>query len=173
MKALGPILGVMLLLAVGMAYAADLQKGEAAYVRGDYAAALAEFRPLAEQGNADAQQELGAMYSHGEGVPQDYAQAIAWVRKSAAQGAYGQLALAWMYHDGVGVRKNIIAAYALANLSAAAIDFSAAQSAPGSHVGSTSRNELIEEMSPAQIEAGQALTREMQRVGVLQALDAR
>ncbi len=47
----------------------------AAYQRGDYATALREFRPLAEQGNAGAQHNLGVMYYNGHGVPQDYAEA--------------------------------------------------------------------------------------------------
>ena len=68
MKTLGLILGGMLLLAVGTAHAADLQKGEAAYARGDYAAAIAEFGPLAERGDAVAQFRLGSMYDFGKGA---------------------------------------------------------------------------------------------------------
>jgi TPR repeat protein len=51
----------------------------AAYVRGDYAEAARLYRILAEQGNADAQSNLGFMYSNGHGVPQDYAQAMKWL----------------------------------------------------------------------------------------------
>ncbi len=53
---------------------ADFQAGFAAHNRGDYATALREFRPLAEQGDVDAQFNLGLMYSKGQGVPQDYAE---------------------------------------------------------------------------------------------------
>ncbi len=53
-------------------------EGAAAYQRGDYATALREWRPLAEQGNADAQFFLGVMYYKGRGVPQDYVEAIIW-----------------------------------------------------------------------------------------------
>ena len=39
--------------------------GAAAYLGGDYKTALQEFRPLAEQGIADAQYILGFMYYRG------------------------------------------------------------------------------------------------------------
>ncbi len=42
---------------------AGLDEGVAAYHRGDYATALREWRPLAEQGDADAEYNLGLMYS--------------------------------------------------------------------------------------------------------------
>ena len=51
---------------------AGFDEGVAAYDRGDYATALEEWRPIAEQGNADAQYNLGNMYYNGRGVPQDY-----------------------------------------------------------------------------------------------------
>ena len=46
---------------------AGIDEGWAAYARGDYAVALREFLPLAQQGNATAQSFLGAMYSAGRG----------------------------------------------------------------------------------------------------------
>ncbi len=48
---------------------AGFDDGMAAYDRGDYETALREFRPLAEQGNALAQHNLGVMYDNGQGVP--------------------------------------------------------------------------------------------------------
>ncbi|WP_435229433.1 hypothetical protein ACMAZE_12060 [Pseudopelagicola sp. nBUS_20] len=45
--------------------AQDFDKGFKAYQAGDYATALQEWRPLAEQGNADAQFNLGNMYYSG------------------------------------------------------------------------------------------------------------
>jgi len=57
---------------------ADWVEALAAYQRGDYAMALREWRPLAEQGNATAQFNLGNMYIIGLGVPLDYAQAHMW-----------------------------------------------------------------------------------------------
>ena len=63
---------------------ADFSDGIAAYDRGDYAGALKEWRPLAEQGNAGAQYNLGVMYDNGQGVPQDYVKAHMWYNLSAA-----------------------------------------------------------------------------------------
>ncbi len=57
----------------------------AADQRGDYATALREWRPLAEQGNAEAQFNLGSMYYHGYGVPQDYVQAHMWYNLAASR----------------------------------------------------------------------------------------
>ena len=67
------ILPVLLLnLLVGYpAFSAEFQKGVDAYDRGDYATALREWKPLAEQGNAPAQFNLGLMYDKGLGVPQE------------------------------------------------------------------------------------------------------
>jgi len=47
---------------------ADSQKGLTAYESEDYATALREFEPLAEQGDAFAQYNLGVMYKYGHGV---------------------------------------------------------------------------------------------------------
>ena len=44
---------------------ADFKAGMEAYERGDYATALTEFRPLAQQGHAGAQFNLGQMYRKG------------------------------------------------------------------------------------------------------------
>ncbi len=41
---------------------------------------LAELRVLAEQGDAAAQSDLGAMYANGQGVPQDDTEAVRWYR---------------------------------------------------------------------------------------------
>ncbi len=63
---------------------AGWDEGFAAYKRGDYATALREWRPLAEQGDADAQYNLGNIYKNGKGVPQDYAQAHMWFNLAAS-----------------------------------------------------------------------------------------
>ena len=50
---------LLLTLLVGNpAFSADFQKGATAYESGDYATALREWKPLAEQGNASAQFNL-------------------------------------------------------------------------------------------------------------------
>ena len=65
---------------------ADFQAGLDAADRGDYATALREWQPLAEQGDADAQYNLGEMYYRGKGVRRDLDQAEVWYHKSATQG---------------------------------------------------------------------------------------
>jgi hypothetical protein len=109
MKRLLTILCIPAVLLLGAAEAsgADLQKGVEAYEAGDYAAALREFRPLAEQGHAHSQFVLGLMYAEGKGVAQDDAQAVAWYRKAAEQGhtvAQNNLAISLL--DGIGTEKN-------------------------------------------------------------------
>ncbi len=58
----------------------------AAFANGDYAQATRLWRPLAEKGNAKAQNYLGGMYHRGWGVAQDYQEAVRWWRLAAAQG---------------------------------------------------------------------------------------
>ena len=96
---------IALVLALTAPVAAqDFDAGWKAYERGDYAAALREFRPLAEQGHAEAQAMLGIMYFEGWGVPEDDAEAVKWYRKAAEQGhANAELKLGDMYRPGVGV----------------------------------------------------------------------
>ena len=65
---------------------ADFQAGQDAYDRGDYETAFKELQPLAKQGNALAQDNLGFLNSKGLGVPQDYTQSREWYRKAAEQG---------------------------------------------------------------------------------------
>ena len=58
----------------------------------------------AEQGDANAQVNLGMMYYRGEGVPQDYKTVAKWFRLAAEQGHAGaQFFLGGMYYKGEGV----------------------------------------------------------------------
>ena len=73
----------------------------------DQAEGIKEIIQSAEQGNANAQRELGVMYYFGDGVPQDYKEAFKWYSKSAAQGtAAAQGALATLYYHGEGVSRD-------------------------------------------------------------------
>jgi TPR repeat protein len=51
----------------------------------NYREALKWYRKAADQGNAMAQYNIGAMYVSGHGVPQDYVTAHMWFNLSAAQ----------------------------------------------------------------------------------------
>jgi len=57
----------------------DFEVGVEAWGRGDYDAAVREFRLLANQGHAQAQVNLGIMSSQGRGVPKDDVQAYGWL----------------------------------------------------------------------------------------------
>jgi TPR repeat protein len=83
---------------------ADLETGLAAVERRDWAAALAEFRPLADRGVADAQVNLGNLYMKGWGLTQNYGEAFRWYLKAAGQGSViGQGKLGLMHYYGLGV----------------------------------------------------------------------
>ena len=88
----------------GPAAAGPFEDAGIAYQRGDYATALRLLRPLAEQGVAGAQYNLGAMYDKGQGVRQDHTEAVKWYRRAAEQGdAEAQSNLGLMYSNGQGV----------------------------------------------------------------------
>jgi TPR repeat protein len=95
---------VVLLFSPTEGWSADFQKGGDAYERGDYATALREWEPLAEQGHAAAQFLLGAMHGNGHGVPQNHKTAVKWYRLAAAQrNDLAQYNLGLMYYNGDGV----------------------------------------------------------------------
>ena len=76
-------------------------------VNKDDAAAARWFRLSADEGNADAQVNLGYLYATGQGVPQDDQEAVRWYRKSAGQrNALGLNNLGTMYESGRGVAKD-------------------------------------------------------------------
>ena len=78
--------GLLALTLFSLAAAGPFEDGETAYRSGDYAAAMSYWRPLADQGSVIAQVNLGVMYTKGQGAPQDYGQALAWLGKAADQG---------------------------------------------------------------------------------------
>ena len=84
----------------GHARARVKRKGEA----GQGGTAARWLQSLAEQGDPLAQASLGEMYHEGQGVPQDYEEAVFWHRKAAEQGYdLAQFSLGIMYANGQGV----------------------------------------------------------------------
>ena len=65
---------------------ADVKSGVEAWSRGDFAAAVREWRPAADKGDSDAQFNLGQAYRLGRGVPLDLGIARSWFQKAAAKG---------------------------------------------------------------------------------------
>ncbi len=130
--------------------------GVVAYKLGAYAMALREWRPLAEQGNAKAQYNLGLMYRKGQGVPQDDAEAVGWWRKAAEQGhATAQYNLGFMYGKGLAVPQDYVQVHMWFNLAASRFP-------PGEDRDQSVKNRDIvaKRMTPAQISEAQKLARE-------------
>ena len=134
----------------GLAWS-GFDEGLAAYEAGDYATALLEFRPLAEQGNAAAQYNLGLMYFMGQGIPQDYKEAVKWFRKAAEQDyVRAQFNLGSMYGNGLGVTQDYVQAHKWFNIAGA----------NGNEQGTKIRDIIAQLMTPAQIAEAQKLARE-------------
>ena len=129
------------------------EAGSAAYRRGDYGIALKAFRPLAEQGNAAAQSNLGVMYEKGQGVSQDYKEAARWYRDAADQGnATAQFNLARLYGLGQGVPQDYVYSHMWLSLAVANGNKFA--------IAGKTRDALEKLMTPSQIEEAQRRTRE-------------
>ncbi len=141
---------VLLVMLVGPARA-GFDEGTAAYKRGDYETALNEWRPLAEQGHAEAQNYLGWMHRWGMGVPKDEVEAVKWYRKAAEQGiAEYMIRLASMYLVGFGVPLDDVKAHMWYDLAAAGGDKDAPEF----------RDRLARELTPDDISTAQELARE-------------
>jgi uncharacterized protein len=77
----------------------------------DYSTVNWLLRPLADQGDAIAQYDLGFLYDTGRGVTQDYGEAMRWYRLAAKQGnALAQFNLGFMYANGHGVSQGYVEA---------------------------------------------------------------
>ena len=148
------------LLACGVLSAASVWAGEGdwdrakgAHERGDYAAEIAIVRPLAEQGYAFAQFNLGVLYDQGKGLPQDNAQAMAWYQKAAEQGLpQAQINLGIMYEEGQGVKPDYVRAYFWYALADVQGDAQAPQA----------KQELAAKMTPVQIEEAERQAKDYQ-----------
>jgi len=95
------------LLPAGAAFA-GWDEGQAAWQRRDYAAAAAQYRPLADEGNPAAKARLGQILFYGlGGVPRDDAEALRLLTSAAEAGdPLGQHALGTAYLIGRGVPKD-------------------------------------------------------------------
>ena len=147
MKVIRIIILPLLLAAHGLAHG-GIEEGVAAYNQGDYGTALREWRPLAKQGNAGAQLNVGYMYDNGYGVPQDYKEAIKWYRRAAEQGnKRAQYNLGLMYDIGYGVPQNKVHAHMWYDIA-------------GVEVATSYRDYVAREMTPAQVAEAERLASE-------------
>ncbi len=93
-------------LAAGAALA-GYEDGMRAAQNGDYAAALREWQPLADQNHPRALTDLGFMYANGHGVPRDEAKAVELYRRAAELGLpLAQFNLGYTYLHGQGVARD-------------------------------------------------------------------
>ena len=113
----------------------------AAYQRGDYTTAADLMRPLAAKGDASAQSNLAGLYHDGQGVQQDFSQALKWYRLAAVQGMpKAQSNLGFMYANGEGVPQDFVRAHLWWDLAAMSGDADAAKN----------RDLAGEQLTPAQ-----------------------
>ena len=99
---------LLLLVSAGMAaYAGEPDVKKAVPPGTVYASSFEECKALAEQGDAEAQFRLAAMYGDGRAIPQDHAEELKWYRKAAEQGmADAQYNLGYMYSAGLGTSQD-------------------------------------------------------------------
>jgi TPR repeat protein len=107
----------------------------------------------ADQGHAMTQFNLGVMYRKGEGVEQDFKEAIKWYQKAADQGeANAQYSLGVIYEMSKGVEQNYVTAYAWASIAAT----------NGNNIAPEFKSQFLEpKMTPAQIAKAEELVKEM------------
>ena len=114
-------------------------------------AELESLRQRAEQGDAQAQYDLGFRHRTGQGVPQDFMEMVRWYRLAAEQGNVMALyGLGRSYDNGDGVPQDYVEAHKWFNLSAAR----------GNAFAPSMRDTLP--ITPAQLAEAQKLAREWQ-----------
>ena len=105
----------------------------------------------AEQGYASAQTHLGAMYYSGQGVIQDYKQAVKWYQKASEQGhAKAQYNLGEMYRKGQSVIQNYVLAHMWLDIAGSSGDSEAIKN----------RDRVANKMTSSQIQEAQKLANE-------------
>jgi len=116
---------------------------------------IAEWIRKAEQGDVDSQFHVGVMYDNGQGVPQDYQEAIRWYLAAAEQGDAGaQNSLGVRYQRGQGVPQDYIQAHMWYNLAASNL------TGEDREMPVKNRDLIAEKMTAEQIAEAQRLARE-------------
>lgn len=102
-----PLSSLIFILITTHTHADSYDSGMEAYQNNQYDQAITIWKPLAEQGHAQAAYNLGFIYEFGYGVaPRDDA-AFAWYLLAALQAhTQAQLTVAWMYERGKGVKQD-------------------------------------------------------------------
>lgn len=130
---------------------ADINDGAIAIQNGQFEKAYSEWKPLAEKGETIAEAAIGVMYHAGQGVAQDYVEAIRWYRRAAEKGnAASQANLGVMYAKGVGVERDVVQAYVWYDLAAIL----------GEKRHARSRDSLAKQMSNEQLAEAKRLAKD-------------
>lgn len=91
-----------------------LQRADSLYRAGNFEKAVEVYRQSAEEGNAEAQFDIGYAYYTGEGIGRDYTSAAMWFKRSAKQQfAKAMYNLAYCYMNGRGVPRDYDKAYSM------------------------------------------------------------
>ena len=100
--------GLLLCLLYSLpAQSQTFEDGRSAYQDKDYKKALEILKPLAEEGDSQAQVTLGIMYDYGQGVDKDPEEAMKWYIKAAEQGIpVVQHDVGVKYFQGMGVKQS-------------------------------------------------------------------
>ena len=127
---------------------ADFAEGLQAFDGGDYQAALENWQPLADAGDADAQTAVAGMYLAGAGVRQDFKLAARWYEAAANQGhVQAQLNLGELYAKGRGIPRDPVRALKWLGLAAKA----------GHAWAVEASNDLARSSSPKQLDEAKRL----------------
>jgi TPR repeat protein len=120
-----------------------------AYDAGEFQLAADIYKRLAEKGDARAQNDLGFLYSVGQGVAQDFKAAIVWFRKAAQQGhAPALMHLAGIYTAGRGVEQSAVEAHKFYSLAG-----HLTKKPNQRRIASSRRDELAYQMTASQLTA--------------------
>jgi uncharacterized protein len=120
-QALKATLVVLSLLcgAAGSVVAEPFNEGLKAFEGGNYPTAMRLLRPLAAEGDAKAQYNVGVMYEEGLGVSIDYTEAVGWLLQAAERGnSEAKIHMGFLYLYGRGVSRDYVSAHMWFDLAA-------------------------------------------------------
>ena len=154
-RLLGGVLAVLLVSGVACKQPPSVQAPAQTETAPTAPTDVAALRVKANAGDADAQHKLGVSYDNGQGVPQDFTQAVGWYRKAAEQNnAVAQSLLGTMYQYGQGVPQDYVESHKWFNLAASRV------SAEKQKEYAEGRDAVAALMTPAQLAEAQTLARE-------------
>ena len=119
-----------------------------------YGTALQRWKILAENGDVEAQYNLGNLYRVGHGFTENDKTALKWYTIAAKQGhASAQYFLGWMYADGEGVIQDNVRAHMWLNIAASL----------GNKTATRNRDIIAELMTPSQVKIARRLAHECEK----------